>query len=65
MTLRERLERYIEDLMRQGGIEHLSDKEDILDSVMQDFCRYCELREDCDLCHSAKDEIETAVSDYL
>lgn len=65
MDIREKLEEHVEVLMAKGGIEHLSDKDVIVDRVFRELCKYCELREDCDLCHSARTEIEGDMAQYL
>ncbi|MBS1264080.1 MAG: hypothetical protein MAG715_01280 [Methanonatronarchaeales archaeon] len=65
MSLEERLDRFVEELMRGEGIKHLSDREQLVREVSEGPCRYCELAEDCELCHSVRVMIREEVSDYL
>lgn len=65
MTVREKIERYVDDLLAEHGVQHVADREELVDDVHRRFCRYCELRDDCDLCHSVETTLERELSDYL
>lgn len=64
MTPKRRLEGYLEELLASVNVEHYSDREELIDEVYRDLCRFCEI-EECGLCFTAKKRIEEELPSYL
>lgn len=64
MGVEERMDEFVGELMERRGAIHFSGREEVIQEVYDEYCRHCSLKNDCDICYTAKTELEEEISRY-
>jgi len=63
--MRREIEDFLNEKMENYDIEFLSNKEEIIESIMKRFCRDCHLTRKCDICNTVRDEIDKKINEEI
>ncbi|PTD94650.1 hypothetical protein C9439_01515 [archaeon SCG-AAA382B04] len=63
--IKEKIRSQIEEKMEEYDLEYFSDKEDLVNEIYKRFCRDCQLKKECNICETVKDEINQKIKEKV
>lgn len=63
--MKEKIKILINEKMEEHDLEFISDKEEIVETIYERFCRNCQLKDSCELCKTVKEEVMEKIKEKV
>lgn len=59
--MREEIKELVEEEMEKKGLEYISEKKELINQLYKEFCRDCQLKNECNICKALKEEVKEKI----